>query len=53
MQPLRARCYLGLGSLYQRLGRRQAARQALHTALTQLRTLGMPYWLEQAKTVLT
>jgi predicted ATPase len=52
MQPLRARCYLGLGTLYQRLGRRQAARQALHTALTQLRTLGMPYWLEQAKAVL-
>jgi predicted ATPase len=52
MRPLLAQCQFGLGTLYSRLGRREAARRALTTAITLLRTMAMPFWLTQAEAAL-
>jgi hypothetical protein len=50
MRPLIAHCHLGLGKLYRRTGKREQARDALTTATTMYREMGMTYWLEQAET---
>ena len=52
MRPLMARCHLGLGILYSRIGRREPARTELSTALTLLRSMGMTFWLPQAEAAL-
>jgi class 3 adenylate cyclase/tetratricopeptide (TPR) repeat protein len=42
-----AHCYLGLGKLSQRKGKREQARANLATAKTMYRDMGMTYWLEK------
>jgi hypothetical protein len=49
MRPLLARCHLGLGKLYGRIGRRDEAGQHLATATTMYREMDMQFWLEQAE----
>ena len=53
MRPLAARCHFGLGRLYKRAGERALAQEALGTATTMFRALGMQFWLEQAETAFT
>ena len=49
MRPLQARCHLGLGKLYRRLGHSDEARAELSTAISMLRELGMTLWLPEAE----
>jgi hypothetical protein len=49
MRPLVAHCYLGLGKVYRRTGRREQAREHLTTATTMYGEMDMRYWLEQAE----
>lgn len=49
MRPLMARCHLGLGSLYRRIGNLQQARKHLVTATTMMRDMEMGLWLEKAE----
>jgi class 3 adenylate cyclase/tetratricopeptide (TPR) repeat protein len=48
MRPVVAHCHLGLGKLYRRTGKRQAAQQHLTMATTMYREMDMKFWLEQA-----
>jgi tetratricopeptide (TPR) repeat protein len=52
MRPLVAHCHLGLGTLYQRVGRDEQAQAELATAADAYRTMEMPYWLEKAEAAL-
>jgi DNA-binding winged helix-turn-helix (wHTH) protein/tetratricopeptide (TPR) repeat protein len=52
MRPLQAHCHLGLGVLYQRVGKREPARAALSTAIEFLRAMEMTFWLPQAEAAL-
>lgn len=45
MRPLLARCHLGLGALYRKLGRLEQARPELSSALERFRSMEMTYWL--------
>jgi class 3 adenylate cyclase/tetratricopeptide (TPR) repeat protein len=49
MRPLAARCDLGLGKVYRRMGKRAASRAELDTAVEMLRALEMTYWLSEAE----
>jgi tetratricopeptide (TPR) repeat protein len=49
LRPLAARCHLGLGALYARIGRPERSEGHLTTALTMFREMEMPYWIEQAE----
>jgi class 3 adenylate cyclase/tetratricopeptide (TPR) repeat protein len=49
MRPLVAHCHLGLGKLYRRTGKRQAAQEHLTTAINMYREMGMNFYLEQAE----
>jgi tetratricopeptide (TPR) repeat protein len=49
MRPLVAHCHLGLGKLYARTNKQQAAREHLTTATTMYREMDMRFWLEQAE----
>jgi tetratricopeptide (TPR) repeat protein len=49
MRPLVAHCHLGLGTLYQRTGKREQAREHLTTATAMYREMEMRFWLEQAE----
>ena len=49
MRPLQARCYLGLGKLYRRVGRPDEARAELATVVAMLREMGMAFWLPEAE----
>jgi class 3 adenylate cyclase/tetratricopeptide (TPR) repeat protein len=49
MRPLVAHCYLGLGRLYRRTGKRQEAEEHLAIATTMYREMDMGFWLEQAE----
>src|SRR5207302_3806137 len=51
MRPLAAHCHLGLGSLYQRIGRYEQASAELGTAAELYRAMEMPFWLAQAEAV--
>jgi tetratricopeptide (TPR) repeat protein len=53
MRPLQARCHLGLGELYRRVGRVDEARAALSTAIEMLRDMEMTFWLPEAEGELT
>jgi tetratricopeptide (TPR) repeat protein len=52
MRPLQAHCYLGLGTLYGRVGRQDHARAELSTAIALYRSLAMTFWLSQAEAAL-
>jgi tetratricopeptide (TPR) repeat protein len=52
MRPLAAHCHLGLGTLYQQLGRDEQARAALATSAEAYRAMDMPYWLAKAEAAL-
>ena len=49
MRPLVARCRLGLGTLYRRLGERQHAKSRLTAAAALLREMQMPLWLAETE----
>ena len=49
LQPLQARCYLGLGTLYRRIGRLEEARAELATAISMLRERALTFWLPEAE----
>ena len=48
MRPLVAHCHLGLGKLYRRTGKAQAAQEHFGTATAMYREMDMQFWLEQA-----
>jgi hypothetical protein len=48
MRPLVARCRLGLGTLYRRLGEHEHAGSHLAAAADLLREMEMPLWLAEA-----
>jgi tetratricopeptide (TPR) repeat protein len=52
MRPLQAHCHLGLGVLYQQVGKRERARAALSTAIELLRAMEMTFWLPRAEAAL-
>jgi class 3 adenylate cyclase/tetratricopeptide (TPR) repeat protein len=52
MCPLQAHCHLGLGILYNQVGRLEEARTALSTAIHMYRTLEMSLWLPQSEATL-
>ena len=52
MRPLTAHCHLGLGTLYLKMGGREAARAELSTAIELYRTMEMTFWLPQADAAL-
>jgi tetratricopeptide (TPR) repeat protein len=52
MEPLRAHCLLGLGTVYQQRGQWQQARTSLSAARALYREMGMTFWLPQAETAL-
>lgn len=49
MRPLVAHCYLGLGKLYRRMGKRYEAQEHFATAITMCREMDMTYWLDRAE----
>jgi hypothetical protein len=49
MRPLVAHCYLGIGAVSERTGRRQQAQEHFCTALTMYRDMGMTYWRDKAE----
>jgi class 3 adenylate cyclase/tetratricopeptide (TPR) repeat protein len=52
MRPLQAHCHLGLGTLYNQMGRVEQARLALSTALDLYRAMDMTFWLPQVEEAL-
>jgi tetratricopeptide (TPR) repeat protein len=52
MRPLLAQCYLGMGTLYGRLGQPEPAHTMLTTAATLFRAMGMASWLARAESAL-
>src|SRR5437879_2153705 len=52
MRPLQAHCHLGLGTLYSQMGRLEAARAVLSTAIDMYRSMEMAFWLPQAEAML-
>jgi tetratricopeptide (TPR) repeat protein len=52
LQPVVARCHLGLGMLHRSIGNRSEAQRDLSTARDLLRSMEMALWLEQADTEL-
>jgi hypothetical protein len=48
MRPLIAKCYLGLGTLYVRTGKRKEATDHLAAAAAMFRDMDMRFWLAQA-----
>jgi class 3 adenylate cyclase/tetratricopeptide (TPR) repeat protein len=49
MRPLVAHCHLGLGTLYQKVGRDEQAQSDLTTAAEMYRAMEMTFWLERAE----
>jgi class 3 adenylate cyclase/tetratricopeptide (TPR) repeat protein len=49
MRPLAAHCHLGLGTLYQKIGRDEQAQAELSTAAEMYRAMEMPFWLAKAE----
>ena len=52
MRPLVAHCHLGLGTLYQKVGRDDQAQAELATAAEMYRAMEMTFWLEKAEAAL-
>jgi hypothetical protein len=53
MRPLVAHCHLGLGTLYRKVGRGDAARAELTSAAELYRAMEMPFWLQRAEVALS
>jgi tetratricopeptide (TPR) repeat protein len=53
MRPLMAHCHVGLGTLYQKVGRDDEAHAELATAAEMYRSMEMTFWLEQAERAFT
>src|SRR5262249_1087004 len=51
MRPLVAHCHLGLGTLYQKVGRVGETQAELATAAEMYRAMEMALWLEKAATL--
>jgi tetratricopeptide (TPR) repeat protein len=49
MRPVVAHCHLGLGKLYRRAGKPQAAQEHLSTGTTMCREMDMQFWLKKAQ----
>jgi hypothetical protein len=49
MRPLQAHCHCGLSSLYAKISRWDAARDALSAAIALYRAMEMTFWLSQAQ----
>ena len=49
MAPLQARCHLGLGDVYRRLGQDEEARRELTHAVAMLQAMQMRYWLQRGE----
>ena len=52
MRPLVARCHLGRGTLYRKVGRQEEARAALSRSVEMFREMEMTFWLSKAETEL-
>jgi tetratricopeptide (TPR) repeat protein len=52
MRPLAAHCHLGLGTLYQKIGRQEQAWGELTTAVELYRAMEMTFWLAKAEMAL-
>ena len=52
MRPLQAHCHLGLGTLYNKMGRREQAHVELSAAIELYRAMEMTYWLPRAEAAL-
>jgi tetratricopeptide (TPR) repeat protein len=52
MRPLVAHCYLGLGTLYVKIGQQEPARAELTAAIELYRAMDMTFWLPQAEAAL-
>jgi predicted ATPase len=52
MRPLAAHCHLGLGTLYQKIGRDEQAQGELTTAAELYRAMEMTFWLAKAEAAL-
>ena len=52
MRPLVAHCHLGLGTLYQKVGRHEQAQPELATAAEMYRAMEMTFWLDKAEAAL-
>jgi tetratricopeptide (TPR) repeat protein len=52
MRPLVAHCHLGLGTLYQRVGRHEQAQAEVATAAEMYRAMEMTFWLAKAEAAL-
>jgi sugar phosphate isomerase/epimerase len=52
MRPLVAHCHLGLGTLYQKIGRQEQAHAELGTAAAMYRSMEMTFWLAKAEAAL-
>jgi hypothetical protein len=52
MRPLAAHCYLGLGTLYTKIGQLEHARAELSTASKLYRAMDMAFWIPQAEAAL-
>jgi tetratricopeptide (TPR) repeat protein len=52
MRPLVAHCHLGLGTLYQKVGRHAEAQSELATTAEAYRAMEMTYWLRKAEAAL-
>ena len=53
MRPLMAHCHLGLGTLYQKIGRDEQAHGELTAAVEMYRAMEMTFWLDKAEAALT
>ena len=53
LRPLAAHCHVGLSALCRRTGDGERAREHLTTATTMYREMHMPFWLEQAKAMMS
>src|SRR5262249_6617856 len=53
MRPLVAHCHLGLGTLYQKIGRGEQAQAELTTAAEMYRSMEMTFWSEKAEAAAT
>jgi hypothetical protein len=52
MRLLAAHCHLGLGTLYQKVGRTEEAQAELTTAAEMYRAMEMTFWLAKAEAAL-
>jgi hypothetical protein len=49
MRPVVAHCHLGLGQVYQHMGKRTDAQEHFTAAMTMYREMDMSFWLERVQ----